>query len=140
MPQKRVAVIEGDDASPEAVRPTVELIDNMKLGIEWVYPPVGASGEALHDSIFPEEARRLIDDSDTTLFGAASGKSAFALLYLRWGKQTYANVRPTRWIPDKTRPYIHEPVSLAIRTSRIGTRTGGVTCKAMHTKNWQTGW
>jgi len=102
--EKRVAVIEGDDASPEAVKPTVELLDNMKLGIEWVYPPVGARGEALHNSIFPDEARQLIDDSDTTLFGAASGKSAFALVYLRWGKQTYANVRPTKWMPGCCSP------------------------------------
>lgn len=104
MPGKRVAVIEGDDASPEAVKPTVELIDNMKLGIEWVYPPVGARGEAQCNSIFPDQARRLIDDSDTTLFGAASGKSTFALIYLRWGKQTYANVRPTKWIPGVQSP------------------------------------
>jgi isocitrate/isopropylmalate dehydrogenase len=104
LPKKRVAVIEGDDASPEAVKPTVRLIDNMKLGIEWVYPPVGARGEALHNSIFPDEARELIDDSDTTLFGAASGKSAFALIYLRWGKQTYANVRPTKWMPGCRSP------------------------------------
>jgi isocitrate/isopropylmalate dehydrogenase len=98
MSRKRVAVIEGDDASPEAVKPTVALLDNMKLGIEWVYPPVGVPGESLHNSIFPDEARELIDRSDTTLFGAASGKSAFALIYLRWGKQTYANVRPTKWM------------------------------------------
>ncbi len=104
MTHKRVAVIEGDDASPEAVKPTIELLDNMRLGIEWVYPPVGARGEAQHNSIFPDEARRLIDESDSTLFGAASGKSALALLYLRWGKQTYANVRPTKWMPGCRSP------------------------------------
>ncbi len=104
MPDRRVAVIEGDDASPEAVKPTVALIDNMKLGIEWAYPPVGAKGEALHNSVFPDEARRIIDESDTTLFGAASGRSAFALIYLRWGKQTYANVRPTKFMPGCRSP------------------------------------
>ena len=43
---QRVAVIEGEDASPEAVRPTVALIDALGLepGIEWVYPPVGQLG------------------------------------------------------------------------------------------------
>ena len=45
MKTKTVAVIEGNDASPEAVRPVVELIDSLKLGIEWVYPPVGELGE-----------------------------------------------------------------------------------------------
>jgi len=99
MAKKRVAVIEGEDASPEAVRPTVELIDRMSLDIEWVYPPVGERGEASHGSIFPEEAKRIIDTTDTALFGATSGKSALALFYLRWGKETYANVRPSKWLP-----------------------------------------
>jgi len=99
MAKKRVAVIEGEDASPEAVAPTVELIDRMNLNIEWVYPPVGEKGKTLHGNIFPEQAKKAIDDSDTTLFGATSGKSAMALFYLRWGKSTYANVRPSRWLP-----------------------------------------
>lgn len=104
MATKRVAVIEGEDASPEAVRPTVELIDKMNLGIEWVFPPVGEKGEALHNSVFPEEAKATIDASDTTLFGATSGKSTLALFYLRWGKGTYANVRPSKWRPGYRSP------------------------------------
>lgn len=96
---KKVAVIEGEDAAPEAVRPTVELLDRMNLGIEWVYPPVGEKGEQMYQNTFPGAAREIIDASDTTLFGATSGKSALALFYLRWGKNTYANVRPSRWTP-----------------------------------------
>ena len=34
MSPKRVVVIEGEDAAPEAVRPTVELIDRLKLDLE----------------------------------------------------------------------------------------------------------
>ncbi len=74
METKRVVVIEGEDASPEAVRPTVALIDKLNLGIEWVYPPVGDAGLELHNSVFPEEAHRAIDESDTTFFGSSSGK------------------------------------------------------------------
>ena len=69
--RKRVVVIEGEDAAPEAMRPSVLLID--RLGLD-------AGG-----SPFPEEARRAIDGSDATLFGATSGMSAAALMYLRWG-------------------------------------------------------
>jgi isocitrate/isopropylmalate dehydrogenase len=96
---RRVVVIEGEDAAPEAVQPTVALIDTLGLPIEWVRPPIGEAALAAHGSLFPEVARRAIDESDATLFGATSGKSALALFYLRWGKQTYANVRPTRWFP-----------------------------------------
>jgi isocitrate/isopropylmalate dehydrogenase len=101
---KRVVVIEGEDASPEAVRPTIALIDQLGLGIEWLRPSVGDAGIAQHGSPFPEEARRAIDASDATLFGATSGKSAAALFYLRWGKRTYANLRPARWVPGYRSP------------------------------------
>lgn len=104
MTLKKVVVIEGDDAAPEVVRPTVELIDKLGLGIEWVYPPVGEKGRELHGSTFPDEARLAIDESDATLFGATSGKSTRALFYLRWGKNTYANMRPFKWVPGFKTP------------------------------------
>jgi isocitrate/isopropylmalate dehydrogenase len=90
----RVVVIEGEDAAPEAVRPTVALLDRLGLDLQWVQPPIED-----HDA-----TRRAIDESATTLFGATSGPSAWALFYLRWGKGTYANVRPTRWLPGFRSP------------------------------------
>ena len=101
MTRTRVAVIEGEDAAPEAMRPTLALLDALAVDppLEWIHPPVGQAGLDSHGSPFPEEARALIDGADATLFGATSGLSAPALLYLRWGKSTYANVRPVRWWP-----------------------------------------
>ena len=90
----RVVVIEGEDAAPEAVRPTVALLDRLDLGIEWLRPDVGDLAAT----------RVAIDAADTTLFGATSGLSAAALYYLRWGKETYANVRPARWFPGCRSP------------------------------------
>jgi isocitrate/isopropylmalate dehydrogenase len=90
----RVVVIEGEDAAPEAVRPTVALLDRLDLGIEWLRPDVADLAAT----------RAAIDAADTTLFGATSGRSAAALYYLRWGKQTYANVRPARWFPGCRSP------------------------------------
>jgi len=104
MGKKRIVVIEGEDASPEAVRPTVALVNKLGLDIEWIYPPVGTPGLKSHNSVFPDEARRAIDDSDATFFGGTSGPSSRALFYLRWGKETYANVRPTCWIPGYESP------------------------------------
>lgn len=102
--KKTVAGIPGEDAAPEAFRPTVELIDRMGLGIEWTYPAVGRAGLEAHGHSFPRAAREAIDAADATLFGSTSGPSALALFYLRWGKQTYANVRPARWIPGFKSP------------------------------------
>ncbi len=107
MSRKRVVVIEGEDAAPEAMRPTVELLKRLGLDIEWLQPPVGEAGLAAHGEAFPEPARRAIDESDATLFGATSGKSARAILYLRWGRGTYANVRPAHWRPGFRSPLSH---------------------------------
>ena len=101
---KRVVVIEGEDAAPEAMRPTLELVERLGLYLEWQRPPVGAAAQQSHGSTFPDEARAAIDASDATLFGSTSGPSARALFYLRWGRCTYANVRPARWLPGYRSP------------------------------------
>jgi isocitrate/isopropylmalate dehydrogenase len=100
----KVAVIEGDDAAPEAMRPCVELLDSMGLGIEWIYPEIGAEAEAATGSTFPEAARETIDAVDATYFGSTSGSASRALFYLRWGKETFANVRPCRFFPGANSP------------------------------------
>jgi isocitrate/isopropylmalate dehydrogenase len=100
-------VIEGEDAAPEAVRPSIALVDRLGVEIDWLHPPVGELGMERCGSPFPPEARAAIDASDATLFGATSGKSAGALLYLRWGKQTYANLRPARFRPGFRSPLAH---------------------------------
>ncbi len=65
----------------------------LELPIDYVEFPAGerwVRGET--DAL----ARKEIDASDTTLFGSTSGKTT-AITYLRWGKQTFANVRPARY-------------------------------------------
>jgi isocitrate/isopropylmalate dehydrogenase len=115
MSRKRVVVIEGEDAAPEAVRACVDLVDRLGLDIEWVRPPVGQKGLDVCGSIFPDEAREAIDGSDAALFGATSGMSALALFYLRWGKTTYANLRPSRYLSGYRSPLAHpEGIDLAI--------------------------
>jgi isocitrate/isopropylmalate dehydrogenase len=104
MSSKRVVVIEGEDAAPEAIRPSVDLVDRLGVDIEWLYPPVGQRAIEECGAAFPPEAQEAIDGSDATLFGATSGKSAGALFYLRWGKQTYANVRPSCFRPGYRSP------------------------------------
>jgi isocitrate/isopropylmalate dehydrogenase len=100
----RVAVIEGEDAAPEAVRPSLAVLRSLAPGVEWVQPLVGRAALERGLPPFPDEARAAIDAADATLFGATSGASAPALFYLRWGKATYANVRPVRWRPGARSP------------------------------------
>ena len=93
MANKKVVVLPGDDAAPEAMAATMDALRALKLPIDYVEFPVGEKwvrGET------EAAARKAIDASDTTLFGSTSGKTT-AITYLRWGKQTFANVRPVRY-------------------------------------------
>ena len=66
----------------------------MKLDIEYIEFP---TGEHWVRKETEAKAREAIDHSDSTLFGSTSGKTT-SIMYLRWGKQTYANVRPCRYL------------------------------------------
>ena len=101
---KQVCAFLGDDASPEVMQPTIDIIEDMKLGIDFHYPAVGADAKSATGSLFPEQSKRAIDAADATLFGSTSGNSTAALFYLRWGKQTFANVRPSQWLPGYASP------------------------------------
>ncbi|WP_092808239.1 isocitrate/isopropylmalate dehydrogenase family protein [Rhodococcus globerulus] len=90
----RVAVFEGDDASPEVVRPAVRIVDKAGAAIEWSYPT----------SDDPATIRSVVDASDATLFGSASTRSVPVIEYLRWGKGTFANVRPIAFLPNAATP------------------------------------
>jgi isocitrate/isopropylmalate dehydrogenase len=91
--RKRVVVLPGDDAAPEAVGASMDVLGAMKLDIQYIEFP---TGEHWVRKETEAKAREAIDHSDSTLFGSTSGKTT-AILYLRWGKQTYANVRPCRY-------------------------------------------
>ncbi len=105
---KTIAVIEGDDAAPEAMRPVVRLLESLNIGLEFVYPEVGETAREKTGNIFPDAARDMIDRADTTFFGSTSSSSGAALMYLRWGKETYANVRPCLHFPGCATP-LREP-------------------------------
>ena len=101
---KTVAVIPGEEAAAEAMEVSMHLLQQLDLDINWVYPPVGTEALESHGSLFPDAAKTMIDNSHATLFGATSGPSTKALFYLRWGKQTFANVRPTRYLKGFSSP------------------------------------
>ncbi|HEV2368863.1 MAG TPA: isocitrate/isopropylmalate family dehydrogenase [Acidimicrobiales bacterium] len=99
----RVAVIPGDDAAPEAMAATMSVLESMHVAVDFHHVPAGAAlarlGRAERDAV----VREAIDGCDTALFGASSGSTS-AILYLRWGRDTYANVRPIRWRPGVPTP------------------------------------
>ncbi len=97
-------MLPGDDAAPEAVSAALEVLRALELPVDWDVLPDGAT---LAKTTSREERERLIreaaDRCDALLFGATSGQTG-GIGYLRWGKNTYANVRPVRWRPGFLSP------------------------------------
>jgi isocitrate/isopropylmalate dehydrogenase len=87
--------------------PTVEILHLLATGIRFVKALSGREAIQHYDEAFPRETRRAIDDADCALFGASGGPSRPVLWYLRWGKQTFANIRPVRWRPGYRSPMLH---------------------------------
>jgi isocitrate/isopropylmalate dehydrogenase len=102
--QLNVCVIGGDDAAPEVVRPTVEILRQLAPTINFVEAISGREAQAEYGETFPAVTRDAIDAADCTLFGASGGPSRPILWYLRWGKETYVNIRPVRWRPGYLSP------------------------------------
>ncbi len=102
-----VCVIAGDDAAPEIMRPTVEILRTLVPEMRFVEPPCGREAQERYGTAFPDETREAIDTANCTLFGASGGPCRPILWYLRWGKETYINVRPIRWLPGYRSPLLN---------------------------------
>lgn len=105
---RHVVIIPGDDAAPEAMAPTVEILKILAPDLTLTEFPPGPEGVKRYGSraAFDQALRAAIDQSDTTLFGSTNGTTG-GIWYLRWGKQTFANVRPARWRPGFRSPLKH---------------------------------
>ncbi len=102
-----VCVIAGDDAAPEVMRPTMEVLRVLAPDIRFLEAPGGREALEHYGEAFPGETRERIDAADCTLFGASGGPSRPILWYLRWCRETYVNVRPIRWCRGYDSPMLH---------------------------------
>jgi isocitrate/isopropylmalate dehydrogenase len=92
--QKKVVVLPGDDEAPQTVFAAMEVMRALEVDLDFNEFPTGENwvrGET------EKTVRAAIDASDSTLFGSTSGKTG-GIGYLRWGKKTFANVRPCRYL------------------------------------------
>ncbi len=100
MDRKKVVVLPGDDEAPQTVYAAMEVMRALEVDLDFNEFPTGESwvrGET------EKTVRAAIDASDSTLFGSTSGKTG-GIGYLRWGKKTYANVRPCRYMKGFNSP------------------------------------
>jgi isocitrate/isopropylmalate dehydrogenase len=99
----RVAVIPGDDAAPEAMSATLRVLRALDPPVDWDVLPVGAELARLPEAEREAFVNARIDAADTVLFGSTNGTTP-GILHMRWGRGTYANVRPIRWRPGFRSP------------------------------------
>ncbi|MDQ1424283.1 MAG: 3-isopropylmalate dehydrogenase [Acidimicrobiaceae bacterium] len=106
MTRPLVAVIPGDDAAPEAMAAAMTVLRHLDPPVDWDELPPGV--ELTHIDPVAREAmvRARIDASDTVLFGSTNGTTP-GVEYMRWGRHTFANVRPVRWRPGYQSPLTH---------------------------------
>lgn len=102
----RICVFEGEDAAPEAVRPTVDLLADHVEGLTFDRPLVANHVAALDAGELPDALRDAIEAADTVLFGSASETYLPVIRYLRneYGGGLPANVRPVKYVPGARTP------------------------------------
>lgn len=98
-----VCVIPGDDAAIEAMNAAMGVLLAMDLPIDWDVLPNGTELADVPAGEREAFCHEHIDGADTCLFGSSNGTTP-GIAYMRWGKGTFANVRPVQWRPGFRSP------------------------------------
>jgi 3-isopropylmalate dehydrogenase len=94
---KRIVALGGDGVGPEVMDVACSILENMELGFEILKPPGGESAIEKYGTPFPDETKKLCEEADAVLFGAAGSFSSEIVNFLRWGFDNYVNIRPIKY-------------------------------------------
>ena len=89
---------------PEAVNPTVKILEGMGLDIKFNILPSGEEANRIYGlapvSKLPEDIKKAIDAADCTFYGSHSNKNyaGAALAYLRWDLDCGLHIRPIKYL------------------------------------------
>jgi isocitrate/isopropylmalate dehydrogenase len=99
-----IVLLGGEGIGPEVVEATATVLLPLLPDIRFVRPPHGAAAMAEFGTPLPDSTRAAIQAADAILFGAIEKHAREVLRYLRWGLETYANLRPARSLPGIASP------------------------------------
>lgn len=101
---RSIAVLGGDGVGPEVADAACRILERMGLGFEILMPPHGEAAVKTHGTPLPEETRRLCEEADAVLFGAAGAFSSPIITFLRWELDNFVNIRPIKYFPGAATP------------------------------------
>jgi 3-isopropylmalate dehydrogenase len=104
MSRKRIVALGGDGVGPEVMEVTCRILEEAGFDLEILKPFCGMEAFQAQGNAFPDEAKRLCEESEGILFGAAEGPSVAILVYLRWFMDNYINLRPVKYYPGAFSP------------------------------------
>ncbi|MHA1378509.1 MAG: isocitrate/isopropylmalate dehydrogenase family protein [Candidatus Helarchaeota archaeon] len=94
---KKICVIGGEGIGIEVISSALQVLRELALpNIEIIEAFAGELAEKKFGNAFPKETQVAIDESDAILFGATHKKAVGVLMYLRFGLDNYANIRPLK--------------------------------------------
>src|SRR5262245_7200700 len=100
--EARVVAVGGDGIGPEVVAAALQCLAVAAPQLEVQQPVQGAEAVARSGDAFPPELKDALARADAVLFGAVDTERGHArpiLSYLRWERESYANLRPTATLP-----------------------------------------
>jgi 3-isopropylmalate dehydrogenase len=104
MAKKKIVALGGDGVGVEVMEGTCHILEKAGWSLEILKPPCGSEAIKTLGTAFPDETKKLCDESDAVLFGATGGPSSGILDYLRWGMDNYINLRPVKYYPGAYSP------------------------------------
>jgi isocitrate/isopropylmalate dehydrogenase len=110
-----IALLGGEGIGPEVVEATASVLRELLPQATLVRPLHGEAAVVACGSSMPAETQETCRRADGILFGATWKHSSEVLRFLRWGLDTYANLRPSRsrvGLPSPLRSQV--PIDLVI--------------------------
>jgi len=104
MSRKKIVALGGDGVGPEVMEVTCHILESAGFDLEILKPICGMEAFKAQGNAFPGEAKKLCEEAEAILFGAAEGPSVAILVYLRWFMDNYINLRPVKYYPGAFSP------------------------------------
>ncbi len=110
-----IVLLGGDGIGPEVVTAAATVVKAVLPRVLFIRPLHGEAAVAECGEALPPATRLACRAAQAVLFGACHERSRPVLRFLRWGLETYANLRPARTLPGLPSPLVRAaPIDLLV--------------------------